>query len=71
MRSLEERFLIRGRPRYPQSDNGPGFASKAVKKWLKRDPLRIAGEWATITIGPIAVWAGRRLLRMQVNAPAL
>ena len=29
-------FAVRGRPRYLRSDNGPEFASKAVRKWLKR-----------------------------------
>jgi len=28
-------FLIRGWPMYIRSDNGPEFASRAVKKWLK------------------------------------
>ena len=32
---LGELFEIRGRPRYLRSDNGPEFASKAVRKWLK------------------------------------
>ena len=39
MRSLEELFLIRGRPRYLRSDNGPEFASKAVKKWLRQQKV--------------------------------
>ncbi|KKL92408.1 hypothetical protein LCGC14_1884980, partial [marine sediment metagenome] len=29
---LEELFAIRGRPKFIRSDNGPEFASKAVKK---------------------------------------
>ena len=33
---LAELFAIRGCPRYIRSDNGPEFASKAVKKRLKR-----------------------------------
>jgi len=33
---LEEFFAIRGRPAYLRSDNGPEFASKAVRRWLKR-----------------------------------
>jgi putative transposase len=33
---LEELFAIRGRPKYLQSDNGPEFAAKAVRKWLRR-----------------------------------
>ena len=32
---LEELFSIRGRPKYLRSDNGPEFACKAVRKWLK------------------------------------
>lgn len=32
---LAELFAIRGRPGYIRSDNGPEFASKAVKRWLK------------------------------------
>jgi len=35
VRTLAELFAIRGRPRYIRSDNGPEFASKAVRKWLK------------------------------------
>jgi len=34
--ALEYLFAVRGRPRYLRSDNGPEFASKAVRKWLKR-----------------------------------
>jgi putative transposase len=33
--TLEELFALRGRPRYLRSDNGPEFACKAVRKWLK------------------------------------
>jgi transposase InsO family protein len=33
---LEDLFAIRGRPGYLRSDNGPEFASKAVRRWLKR-----------------------------------
>ena len=36
VRTLDELFSIRSRPGYIRSDNGPEFASKAVKKWLKR-----------------------------------
>ena len=32
---LDELFAIRGQPKYIRSDNGPEFASKAVRKWLK------------------------------------
>jgi len=32
---LEELFLLRGCPKYLRSDNGPEFAAKAVRKWLK------------------------------------
>ena len=32
---LSELFAIRGRPGYIRSDNGPEFACKAVRKWLK------------------------------------
>jgi putative transposase len=38
-RVLEELFLIRGRPNYIRSDNGPEFASKAVKTWLKQQQV--------------------------------
>jgi len=38
-RALEELFEIRERPRYLRGDNGPEFASKAVKKWLARQNL--------------------------------
>lgn len=34
--TLEELFAIRGRPKYLRSDNGPEFAAKAVRKWLRR-----------------------------------
>ena len=33
--ALSELFAIRGRPKYLRSDNGPEFACKAVRKWLK------------------------------------
>jgi len=36
VRALSELFAIRGRPKCIRSDNGPEFASKAVKKWLKK-----------------------------------
>ena len=36
VRTLAELFAIRDRPRYIRSDNGPEFASKAVRKWLKK-----------------------------------
>ena len=39
VRTLEELFLIRGRPRYLRSDNGPEFASKSVKKWLRQQKV--------------------------------
>ena len=35
VRVLEELFAIRGRPGFIRSDNGPEFASKAVKGWLR------------------------------------
>jgi len=35
VRVLDELFLIRGTPRHLRSDNGPEFASKAVKKRLR------------------------------------
>ena len=28
-------FVVRGRPKYIRSDNGPEFVSKAVQKWLE------------------------------------
>lgn len=33
---LEELVAIRGCPKYLRSDNGPEFAAKAVRKWLRR-----------------------------------
>jgi transposase InsO family protein len=36
---LDELLAIRGRPEYLRSDNGPEFASKAVKKWLNRQQV--------------------------------
>ncbi len=47
---LAELFLLRGRPKYLRSDNGPEFASKAVRKWLKRS------EVDTLFIEPGAPW---------------
>jgi len=35
VRTLQELFAIRGRPKHLRSDNGPEFACKAVRKWLK------------------------------------
>ena len=50
VRTLKELFAIRGRPRYIRSDNGPEFASKAVRKWLKK-----AGV-GTLFIEPGSPW---------------
>ena len=50
VRALAELFAIRGRPRYIRSDNGPEFASKAVRKWLKQ-----AGV-GTLFIEPGSPW---------------
>ena len=36
---LAELFAIRGRPSYIRSDNGPEFASKAVKNWLASEKV--------------------------------
>ena len=47
---LEELFMIRGRPRYLRSDNGPQFASKAVKRWLRDQ------EVGTLFIEPGSPW---------------
>lgn len=47
---LAELFAIRGRPRYLRSDNGPEFASKAVRKWLKKT------EVGTMFIEPGSPW---------------
>ena len=48
--SLGELLAIRGRPRYIRSDNGPEFACKAVKKWLK------AAGVGTLFIEPGRPW---------------
>jgi putative transposase len=50
VRALSELFAIRGRPRYIRSDNGPEFASKAVKKWLGERKV------GTLFIEPGAPW---------------
>ena len=50
VRSLAELFAIRGWPSYIRSDNGPEFASKAVRKWLSK-----AGV-ATLFIEPGGPW---------------
>ena len=47
---LAELFAVRGRPRYIRSDNGPEFASKAVKKWLKKRKV------GTLFIEPGSPW---------------
>ena len=42
---LRDLFAIRGRPGYLRSDNGPEFASRAIKRWLKRqDVVHRAGQ---------------------------
>ncbi|NIA15993.1 MAG: IS3 family transposase [Nitrospiraceae bacterium] len=50
VRTLAELFAIRGRPRYLRSDNGPEFACKVVKKWLKRQGV------GTLFIEPGSPW---------------
>jgi len=50
VRTLKELFAIRGLPKYIRSDNGPEFASKAVRKWLKK-----AGV-GTLFIEPGSPW---------------
>ena len=47
---LDELFWIRRRPRYIRSDNGPQFASKAVRRWLG------ASKVQTLFIGPGSPW---------------
>ena len=50
VRTLDELFSIRSRPGHLRSDNGPEFASKAVKKWLKRQQV------GTLFIEPGSPW---------------
>ena len=50
VRTLAELFAIRGRPGYIRSDNGPEFASKAVRKWLKKSGV------GTLFIEPGSPW---------------
>jgi putative transposase len=50
VRALGELFLIRGRPGYLRSDNGPEFAGNAVCKWLERS------EVDTLFIEPGSPW---------------
>jgi len=50
VRTLRELFMIRGRPRYLRSDNGPEFACKAVRKWLKQSGV------GTLFIEPGSPW---------------
>jgi len=50
LRVLAELFAIRGRPCYLRSDNGPEFASTAVKKWLQKRKV------GTLFIEPGAPW---------------
>ena len=47
---LQELFAIRGRPKFIRSDNGPEFASEAVKKWLE------ASRVETLFIEPGSPW---------------
>ena len=48
--TLKELFAIRGRPKYLRSDNGPEFACRAVRKWLKASGVR------TLFIEPGSPW---------------
>ena len=50
VRTLTELFAIRGRPGYIRSDNGPEFASKAVRKWLDKTGV------GTLFIEPGSPW---------------
>jgi len=50
VRVLAELFAIRGRPRYIRSDNGPEFASRAVKNWLAKKKV------GTLFIEPGSPW---------------
>ena len=50
VRTLAELFAIRGRPGYIRSDNGPEFASRAVRKWLQRTGV------GTLFIEPGSPW---------------
>jgi transposase InsO family protein len=43
-------FAVRGEPEYIRSDNGPEFASKAVKKWLEASGVK------TLYIAPGSPW---------------
>ena len=43
-------FAVRGTPDYIRSDNGPEFANKAVKKWLKNSGVK------TLFIAPASPW---------------
>ena len=43
-------FAVRGCPAYIRSDNGPEFASNAVKKWLK------ASDVETLFVAPGSPW---------------
>jgi transposase InsO family protein len=48
--ALAELFAIRGQPRYLRSDNGPEFACKAVRKWLRKSGV------GTLFIEPGSPW---------------
>lgn len=47
---LKDLFVIRGRPGFIRSDNGPEFAAKAVRKWLKASGVQ------TLFIEPGSPW---------------
>jgi putative transposase len=43
-------FAVRGEPEFIRSDNGPEFASNAVKKWLKESGVK------TLFVSPGSPW---------------
>ena len=47
---LEYLFMVRGRPKYIRSDNGPEFIADAIKKWLKKKHVE------TLYVEPGSPW---------------
>ncbi len=47
---LEYLFIVRGKPKYIRSDNGPEFVANAIKKWLKKKHVE------TLYIEPGSPW---------------
>ena len=54
-------FAVRGEPEFIRSDNGPEFASNAVKKWLKSSGVK------TLFVAPGSPWAQKDHVSYQYD----